>query len=110
MHDSSDILIDTLKLLNLCKFSGSEDFFIIEVEYALTLVVWIYERLYLLPYLFVQKGAIVCWQLYAGVSRLQMLRTEWVFWSQGGCLLVLYVLHWYWFVLLLRIGLRAFVT
>ena len=110
LHDFSDILIDTLKLLNLCKISGSEDYFILETEYVLTCAVWSYERLYLLPYLFLQKGLAVCWKLYSNVPRIEMLKAEWIFFAQIACLIVLYILHWYWFILLLRIGLRAFVT
>lgn len=110
LHDFSDILIDTLKLLNLCKISGSEDYFLLETEYVLTCAVWSYERLYLLPYLFLQKGLAVCWKLYSDVPRIEMLKAEWIFLLQIACLVVLYILHWYWFILLLRIGLRAFVT
>ena len=110
LHDFSDILIDTLKLLNLCKISGSEDYFILETEYALTCAVWSYERLYLLPYLFLHKGLVVCWKLYSNVPRIEMLKAEWIFLLQIACLVVLYILHWYWFILLLRLGVRAFVT
>ena len=73
-------------------------------------MVWSYERLYLLPYLFLKKGLAVCWKLYSDVPRIEMLRAEWIFFLQIACLIVLYMLHWYWFILLLRIGLRAFVT
>lgn len=76
----------------------------------LTCAVWSYERLYQLPYLFLKKGLAVCCELYKDVPRIEMLRAEWIFLTQIVCLIVLYFLHWYWFILLLRIGLRAFVT
>lgn len=36
-------------MLNLCKIDGASDFFILESEYVITLIVWFVQRLYYLP-------------------------------------------------------------
>ena len=40
----------------------------------------------------------------------EIFKKEWVLISEFGCVSVLYLLHWYWFVLLVRLGYRALLT
>ena len=49
-------------------------------------------------------------EYYAGLSFWEIFKKEYIMILQGICLAVLYALHWYWFILLCRIGFRAFVA
>ncbi|KAK8810841.1 hypothetical protein WA556_003925 [Blastocystis sp. ATCC 50177/Nand II] len=110
LHDSSDILVDSVKMLNLCKIDGAQDYFLLEGMYAMTLIVWIYQRLYIFPKVVIEKAWMVLPTLYPGLSFGEIFKKEWVLISEFGCVSVLYLLHWYWFVLLVRLGYRALLT
>ena len=92
------------------KIDGPKDFFIIEIEYVVSLLVWIYERLYTLPITFMRDGIMVMLDHYKGLPMASIFRKEWVFCIEIGCLWILYGLHIYWFILLVRLGYRAFVS
>ena len=47
---------------------------------------------------------------YKGLPMASIFRKEWVFCIEIGCLWILYGLHIYWFILLVRLGYRAFVS
>ena len=49
IHDSSDVLIDILKLVNYLQLEGMKYFFITEMTFCLNLISWVYFRLYLFP-------------------------------------------------------------
>ena len=96
-------------MLNLCKIDGAQDYFLLEGTYAATLLVWIYQRLYTFPKVVIEKAWMVLFRMYPGVPFAEVFKKEWVLIVGFGCVSVLYLLHWYWFILLLRIGVRAFV-
>lgn len=97
-------------MLNLMKIDGPKDYFILESEYVVSLIVWIYERLYSLPIAFMRDGFMVMLDHYKGLPMASVFRKEWVFCMEIGCLWILYGLHIYWFILLIRLGYRAFVS
>lgn len=97
-------------MLNLCKIDGAQDYFLLEGMYAMTLIVWIYQRLYIFPKVVIEKAWMVLPTLYPGLSFDEIFKKEWVLISEFGCVSVLYLLHWYWFVLLVRLGYRALLT
>jgi len=56
LHDSSDIVIDLLKMANYLKLEGRRGGFLVEGTFAATLGVWAYTRLYLYPVRIVWQG------------------------------------------------------
>ena len=49
VHDVSDVFVDILKLLNYLKLEGPAGYFLDEMWFCLTIVGWVYWRLYLHP-------------------------------------------------------------
>ena len=96
-------------MLNLCKIDGAQDYFVLEGMYAATLLVWIYQRLYTFPKVVIEKAWMVLFRMYPGVPFAEVFKKEWVLIVGFGCVSIRYLLHWSWFILLLRIGVRAFV-
>ena len=101
--------MDSLKLINLCKIDGLADYFILEITYICTLIVWVYERLYTLPIVFWKKATLGMRAYYSELTVLQIFKKEPVFCLEVCCCWVLYFLHIWWFALLLRLGFRGFV-
>lgn len=123
LHDFSDIFIDFVKLLNYLEIHGKKFLYITETLYCAQIVVWIYTRLVLLPYI-----------VYNGVYRIYSSNNKWVIdnvntygyillkkfgkysyeYRQNlysfGCISILItlllVLHVWWTCLLLRIATR----
>ena len=64
-------------MLNLCKIDGAQDYFLLEGMYAMTLIVWIYQRLYIFPKVVIEKAWMVLPTLYPGLSFGEIFKKEW---------------------------------
>ena len=64
-------------MLNLCKIDGGQDYFLLEGTYAMTLVVWIYQRLYTFPKVVIEKAWMVLPTMYPGLSFGEIFKKEW---------------------------------
>lgn len=116
VHDTSDILIDCLKITNLLKLEGARGLFIVEIVFVSNLVVWIYFRLWVFPTKII-SSAITDFHRYVPSSVPKTHPGEpwndpWsglhiTMYCQGvGMLLILQVLHIWWTYILLRIAFR----
>ena len=59
LHDSSDIVIDLLKLCNYLNLEGISGLFAVEACFITNFVTWAYARLYVFPVHVIWKGVIV---------------------------------------------------
>ena len=124
-HDVSDIGIDTLKMSNYLRLDGKPGLFIVELAYTMTMVMWVYFRLYLFPVYIIAQGSLASAftstdYLFPDGTRPLAVRMvsvlgEWTpaymryYFSCVTCnvlLIVLFILHIWWFALLFRILLR----
>jgi ceramide synthetase len=125
VHDASDIGIDTLKMANYLRLDGRPGLFIVETAYAVTMAMWVYFRLYIFPFFIILQSSLP--SLYMGDDwwhpdgtrplswRMKQLLGDWTpefkrFYISGVIcnllLATLFVLHIWWFALLLRILVR----
>mmetsp|Transcript_11780 Transcript_11780/g.19182 ORF Transcript_11780/g.19182 Transcript_11780/m.19182 type:complete len:352 (-) Transcript_11780:796-1851(-) len=107
VHDSSDVLLDMMKLANYFKLETSHGYFITEICFFLnTFVSWPLLRLYYFPRRVIYEGTIVGYGHHCGEGDSVLERCYNV---DGSCfggsmlLCVLAVLHVWWFFLMLRI-------
>ena len=108
VHDSSDILVDTLKLSNYLKLEGSKYCYFSEICFV-TLVygVWPYARMWTYP-MIVLQGEFEgyqekCSSLNNGVATYDLHKVEsWIYIRCFLCML-LCSLHWFWWILFNRI-------
>lgn len=104
VHDSSDIMIDLLKIFNYMSLDGYSNYFIVEQTFILNLLYWLWSRLYIFPlriiqstfpYDFIIPGPVfIKFPLFSLCNYCRIL------------LVFLFCLHCWWFFLILRIGFR----
>lgn len=106
VHDGTDVLTDLLKMVNYLKLMDAHGFFITELFFMLNLCAWAYYRLYKFPLDIIYRGVWLGYGQKCGtegdgvVARCYSAGTCF----QSACLLSgLCVLHFYWFLLFLRI-------
>eukprot|EP00461_Guttulinopsis_vulgaris_P000413 UN00413 len=117
VHDVSDIGIDFLKLSNYLAIEGPQHFFAVEAAYFFTMVMWFYYRLWYFPYYLIWNGPV--WGLgFLGpsvhgdlpvveqFSPEQLSSQLFVGWTSLCLLVLLFLMHIWWFFLLFRIFLR----
>jgi hypothetical protein len=103
VHDSSDILLDLMKMSNYLKLQDRHGWFASETLFVLNYISWIYLRLYVFPMYVIDA---VAYDDYA--TRCSPDGTEFpgtTPWS-GILLHLLLVLHCFWFAVLTRIAVR----
>jgi hypothetical protein len=104
VHDVSDIFVDVLKLANYLKLEGKKRFYLSEIAWAICLGAWGYWRLFKYPFTVMYSGFFVSVKVFAE----RYIPKEVPAYAQLGTLLiVLQVLHLYWFYLLLMVGYRT---
>lgn len=136
IHDLADIVVDLLKLSNGLKLEGPPGGFLLEASFVGLLVSWFYYRLYVLPKYIIYQGAFggmlcaygchinngvvqreMCWDGSVAAERVAQAR-----WARGRednsslnlllgavmtlLLIVLFLMHVYWFLLFVRIALK----
>jgi len=109
VHDVSDITVDLLKMFNYLKLENSAGMFVVETVFVGNLMSWVYWRLYTYPLHVLNSALIESHQLIANHHNGQLLYnlSPFPFWLTSNCLLVLLqVLHIFWFFLFLRIAYR----
>jgi len=122
LHDCSDIGIDILKLSNYLLLEGPSAFFLTEAAYALTMSTWFYFRLWYFPIHVIYKGTL--WGLgYIGAEVLSVggdlppiftlpygsdiYKSTFMVGTVCSVLLILlFIMHIWWFVLLGKILFR----
>eukprot|EP00299_Pterocystis_sp_00344_P019273 c9580_g1_i1.p1 GENE.c9580_g1_i1~~c9580_g1_i1.p1 ORF type:complete len:353 (+),score=72.25 c9580_g1_i1:38-1096(+) len=115
IHDVSDIPLDLMKICNLLRLHGYSCFFITEISYFVTVGVWVFQRLYRLPF----------WLLYSVIidSTFGEFNGRRTFCSDAesngtvldcyilrfstALLAILLLMHIFWTYLLLRIARRS---
>jgi hypothetical protein len=114
VHDFSDIFVDLLKMVNYLKLENRKGFFASEIAYVLCVLSWIYFRLYEYPFRVLYGSLTVPYTLLLRTPRksygflgLEFFPSDlpWHF-HLNVMLLVLLLLHIYWFHLFLMIGYR----
>jgi hypothetical protein len=114
VHDTSDIFVDLLKMVNYLKLENRKGFFASEIAYVLCVLSWIYFRLYEYPFRVLYGSLTVPYTLLLRTPRksygflgLEFFPSDlpWHF-HLNVMLLVLLLLHIYWFHLFLMIGYR----
>jgi len=128
IHDLSDIPIDLMKMFNYCKMEGPSAFFMTEIWYAATLLVWGYVRLYLFPtkvlwtvwymapYVITRDKPYLNGWTNLGTHGEFSLWRSWMnapfapglelYWTAGILLLMLLMMHLYWYCILIKVGYR----
>jgi hypothetical protein len=112
VHDISDIFIDLLKMANFLKLDGPRGAFISELAYVSAVVSWLYYRMYQYPFRVMHAAFVFSYRIAAVVPRLddgflELFPTDVPFWQPTNLLLlVLQLLHIYWFYLLFMVGYR----
>ena len=125
VHDISDIGIDTLKMSNYLHLDGKPGLYIVELAYTMTMVMWVYFRLYVFPFFIIGQGSLPSLQrtmdftfpdgTHAMAARMVAALGDWTpaytrFYVSGVIcnllLILLFVLHIWWFALLFRILIR----
>jgi len=116
IHDVSDIGVDLLKMFNYLKLEGTQGLFLSEIVYVGNLCSWMYWRLYIFPYYVIYSSAYESHVKLASHSKGDILANinPFELWSiypdyplliaMNGALVLLFLLHWYWFFLFVRIG------
>lgn len=106
VHDGTDIIADTLKIVNYLKLTDAHGFFIVELAFVSNMVAWAYYRLYKFPTDVVYNGLLNGYAANCGVVEGGAIERCA---SAGSCLSSfillssLCVLHVYWFCLFIRI-------
>jgi hypothetical protein len=112
VHDVSDILVDTLKMVNYLKLEGPRGLFASEIAYVSCVLGWIYWRLYQFPFRVIRGSFLETWQWNAPQPRVNdflfgFVLTDLPLYLHTNVLLtVLFGLHIYWGHLFLMIGYR----
>lgn len=106
VHDASDVAIDVLKMANYMALEGPGGFFLSEIAFVVNLITWTYYRLYLFP-------KEVIWASTFGASERFIRDIDYdapfvdrfpgLYIMCVSLLCLLFVLHIYWYLLLLRI-------
>lgn len=98
LHDISDIAVDMLVIVNQAKLEGKEWFFIVEIQYVVTTLNWLFFR----NYLYVVKILTPVYNvIYYTDCFMNNMTPYYIF---LGLLISLYIMHIYWLYVFLRIG------
>merc|ERR1712166_1078243 len=103
VHDTSDVVLDLMKMCNYLKLEGLHGFFFTELLFVSnTYVTWVYMRLYYFPRYLIAAISYGPYRARCGNDG------SWPGSSyySGMMLHALLVLHWVWFLLLNQIGFR----
>lgn len=114
VHDTSDITVDLLKLLNYLDLSGKKYFYLVEITFVVNLASWVYWRMYHFPMrlvysCFYELPAAFVPHIKNPVSKyFTSAELHTVPFYTGGtiALSLLVMLHVYWFYLFLRLAWR----
>lgn len=111
VHDSSDVVLDLMKMCNYLKLEDMHGFFITEIMFVTnTLVTWPYLRMYKFPYYIVYEGVLLAYGGKCGAEGVEGTVARCM--SGGTCftsfcfLSLLAFLHFYWYALFIRIAIR----
>ena len=89
LHDSSDIIVDVLRLSHDLELDAESGIYIAEISFVVNLITWAYMRLYRFPII---------------IHAIPHKVTNVVAGKMMLCLLyILYFMHWYWYYLFGRI-------
>jgi len=113
-HDTSDIVIDLLKLSGHFNLGGAKGLFTSEILFISTLISWVYYRLYRFPVYVIYSSCIYS-RVYSfdppdHSSFWEHLHKDFwaygngIWWQSNILLILLLCLHFWWFYLLLRIA------
>lgn len=106
VHDSTDIMVDTLKITNYAGLDEKSGLYLVEASFVINLITWAVGRLYYYPVTIVGNTATHFLKLLGnGDAEHNDLRRMALF----GCLYLLeflVLLHCWWFFLLARMGVR----
>lgn len=109
IHDASDIFIDSMKMANYLKCEGAKGFFIVEISFCANLIAWVYFRLYLFPF-YIIHSALFGSHTMAGntpepgnVWKYPLVETLPYYLVHNLLLVILYMMHIYWFCILCKI-------
>jgi len=111
IHDSSDVPVDLLKMMNYLKLEGTAGLFLTEGMFAIMMLSWLVVRLIIFPYKLIYSTLHES-HLLAGRSPYARNGEFWLdlfppgmpFWLVANiCLSVLYVCHVIWFRMFARI-------
>lgn len=113
VHDASDIMVDTLKLVNLLALEGRQGWFASEIAFAINLGTWLYFRLWQFPTVVLHSAMFYSQSECTGLpygdwiahpDARHLFPPEVPLWMFTNALLcVLQALHVWWFYLFLRI-------
>jgi len=99
LHDTSDVVIDTMKMLNYLEIEGAKYFFITEITFLANFISWAYFRFY--KFFFLWKALLLGNSAQRWLE--QGMPNALFAGKVGGVwLLVLQVMHYWWFYLLAR--------
>lgn len=114
VHDSSDVVLDTMKMVNYLKLEDAHGFFITEIFFVLnTYVSWPFLRLYVYPF-YIIHGQYIGYQAQCmspgwaptwNVVHLVQNGGLWIVIRTSG-LALLQLLHLFWWYILNMIGLK----
>ena len=112
IHDISDIGIDLLKMVNFLKLEGPQGWFGSEIAYVAAVILWIYYRMYELPFRILYAVMVLSYRVCAPLPRvydgiLGIFPPDLPLLTEASFLLIVLLgLHLYWFYLLARVGYR----
>ena len=108
VHDSADVVLDLMKMVNYLKVEGAHGFFITEIVFVVnTYISWPYMRLYYFPFVLLPTPGVTFLGMTLKQGRYEILCGE-----QGNhpvgesMLLLLILLHLFWWILMNRIALK----
>jgi len=113
VHDISDLPVDMLKMLNYLKLEGFRGFFLVEIMFATVILSWAYLRLWIFPSKLIYSTLIESHHLagrsaHDGEIWKDLFPPGMPFWLVANvCLSVLYVCHWVWFRLFLKLLIKV---
>ena len=105
VHDTSDVVLDLMKICNYLKLEDGHGLYITETFFVGNLVSWVYYRMYVYPLHILYHGSVVGFFVHCGEGT-PNYSAEASFlhkWCIFGCSL-LACLHVFWFCLFLRIA------
>lgn len=98
LHDISDIAVDMLVIVNQAKLEGQEWFFIVEIQYVVTTLNWFFFR----NILFYKKILKPVYNVIYYTDCFDNKMSHYYIFL--GLLAALYIMHFYWLYVFLRIG------
>jgi len=119
LHDITDIAIDVLKILRFMEIMGHKTFPVLEIEYLITLAMWLYYRLYYFPFFIIMKKIAPIYTKACLAEDGDLYRKQFTTGNNrivdSGCLIiglaiimlgVLLVMQFVWFYILILAGIK----